>query len=625
MAWTKSRKRPTRSPQPPAPQAASAEAPVQSWGQRELLAIGLLTAGVLLTYSSLYRCGFINLDDPVYVSDNRQVYTGLSWANFRWAWTATISGNWHPLTMLSLQLDGQLFGRRPLGYHLTNLGLHLANTLLLFVLLRRMTGAVWRSAVVAALFGVHPLHVESVAWVSERKDVLSSLFGLLALLAYAHYARKPAVGWYALVFVCLALSLLAKPMLVTLPALLLLLDYWPLRRWGFSARASAADAEPAGQPASATWLVLEKLPLLLLVGASSVVTVWAQGTAVRSLDLVPLPQRLGNAVTSYVGYLWQMLVPLNLAAFYPHPGANLQTADVVVAGLVLAGITTLVVVLGRRWGYLPVGWFWYLGMLVPVIGLVQVSYQARADRYTYLPLVGVFVMLTWGAADLVRRWHADRPAAVVAGAVLAALVVLGWIQVGYWENSVVLWQHAFDVTEENWTTDNQLAIALRDQGEVLMACEFLEKAVKLEPKKPHLHANLGLVLLMLAKAEEAAARFQRDAGYHQDAAAIADRAAEHYEEAVRSLQNALDRDPNAPPGVHFNLAAALEALARIEEAAARSSQAAGRPQEVAALSAKATEHFRQAADHCRDALKADPNIKSAQKLLDSLSRKGVGR
>jgi tetratricopeptide (TPR) repeat protein len=598
MARPKSRRRPAPRAQPqPAPSAPAAPTSSDRWGRREWFLSAGLAAAVLLTYSPVFRSGFCNLDDPVYVTQNPHVLGGLSWANFRWAWTATVASNWHPLTMLSLQLDGQLFGRQALGYHLTNLALHLVNTLLLFVLLRRMTGAVWRSAVVTALFGVHPLHVESVAWVSERKDVLSSLFGLLALLAYAHYARRPAVGWYAVVFGCLALSLLAKPMLVTLPALLLLLDYWPLRRWGHASGDAASAGESSLRPVSARWLLLEKVPLLLLVGACCAWTVWAQRTAVRPLDLMPVEQRLGNALASYAAYLRQMAVPLDLAPYYPHPGANLSWGALAQGALVLVGVTTLVLLWGRRWGYLPVGWFWYLGMLVPVIGLVQVGDQARADRYTYLPLVGVFLMLTWGLTDLARRWHQERAAGVLAGVVLAVLLGLGWTQVSYWQSNARLWQHALDVTDESlrqargaFLIHNQLAGGLLERGDLQGARTHFEEAVKLDDKQSNLQANLGLIYYNLGKP---------DLG-------------------LPHLQRALGMELNPGPPLYFNLALVLNAQAQAEQAAARTLTAQGQNDQAAARSRKAADYIEQAVARCQDALNLDPDIAAAYSLLGSL-------
>jgi hypothetical protein len=465
--------------------------------------IVLLIGAVLATYSPLDRCGFISYDDPVYVYENPHVQTGLSWANFRWAWTTTDTANWHPLTWLSLQLDAQLFGRKPLGFHVTNLLLHLANTLLLFILLRWMTGAAWRSAVVAGLFAVHPLHVESVAWAAERKDVLSTFFGLLALLAYVRYARAPGVIAYVLVTLGLALSLLAKPMLVTLPALLLLLDFWPLGRWQIS-------GDPARPSVSVMRVVLEKVPLLALAAASCAVTVWAQseGMAVRPLALIPLAQRLGNAVVSYSAYLVQTFVPLHLAPFYPHPGAKLGAAEIAQAAVLLTGVTLLVLLRGRRFPYLPVGWLWYLGTLVPVIGLVQVGDQARADRYTYVPLIGIFVMLTWGVADLARHWHWERPAAVVAVAVLVVLASLSSIQVGYWQNDLLLWQHTVNVAPPSALAHNLLGLALRDRGDLEGARLQFEEAVDLDKENPGYLENLGICLYAQGKFKHAAGVFR---------------------------------------------------------------------------------------------------------------------
>src|SRR5579883_3235845 len=331
---------------------------------------------------------FLNVDDNEYVTENPHVQAGLTGPSLWWALTKFHSHNWHPLTWMSLQLDWQLYGPNPLGFHITNVLLHAANAVLLFFALRSLTGAVGRSAVVAAFFAVHPLHVESVAWVAERKDVLSTLFGMLALVAYTRYARSGSLSRYLLVVAFLALSLLAKPMLVTLPFLFLLLDYWPLRRW------------PA--QASARRLLLEKVPLLVLVLFSCVMTLIAQhrGGAVNSLKLTPLSERLANSSLAYVQYLGQTIAPLNLAVFYPFPHGRVSFPLALAAGLLLACLTWLAWRERKSRPYFLVGWLWYLGTMVPVIGVVQVGGQAHADRYTYFPLIGIFLLVVWGLADL---------------------------------------------------------------------------------------------------------------------------------------------------------------------------------------------------------------------------------
>jgi Flp pilus assembly protein TadD len=438
------------------------------------------------------------------VKNNPHVQGAFSAANLTWAWTTTQAANWHPLTWLSLMLDTQLFGKGAWGYHLTNLLLHLANTLLLFGLLRRLTGATLRSALVAALFAVHPLHVESVAWVSERKDVLSTLFGFLTVWAYARYAEAPGLRRYLLVVLGLALSLMAKPMLVTLPFVLLLLDYWPMRRWRLAGAASD-DGTPPRSAVPAGWLLLEKLPLLVLSAASSAMTVWAQrhGRAIQELAGLPLPARLSNALVSYVDYLRQTIWPSDLALFYPHPGANLPAWQVAGAALLVLAVTALALWGGRRWPYLLVGWLWYVGTLVPVIGLVQVGFQARADRYTYVPLIGIFLMLSWGLTDLARRWHGREVLACAAGLALICFTAITWSQTRYWHDSVTLWNHTLEVTEGNFIAHNNLGEILTEQGKAAEATRHFREALRIRPDSKEAHNNLGIIFINQGEAAEA--------------------------------------------------------------------------------------------------------------------------
>ncbi len=404
-----------------------------------LVALGLIVL-TLGAFGHVVANGFVNFDDFEYVARNRQVKAGLSGDGVVWAFTTTRTANWHPLTWLSLELDATLFGGEAAwGFHLTNLLLHAANVVLLFVVLRWMTGLLWRSAVVAALFAVHPLHVESVAWIAERKDVLCALFGMLTLLAYAWYVERPGWGRYALVAAAFTLGLLAKPMLVTWPCVLLLLDYWPLGRLKSEIRKPKSETNPNAEAqnlkrrcelfGSFGFRILEKVPLFAITGAVCLVTVYAQhkGGAVNSLEQVPLGERMMNSLVAYAGYLGQLLWPAGLAPFYPHPHGRLLLEQAARAGLVLALISGLAFWLRRR-RYLTVGWLWFLGTLVPVIGLVQVGSQAMADRYMYLPSIGLLIALTWGAADLVAR----RSAAIRPVIALVALLLGVWVPIVLW-------------------------------------------------------------------------------------------------------------------------------------------------------------------------------------------------
>jgi tetratricopeptide (TPR) repeat protein len=480
---------------------------------------------------------FISLDDPLYVSRNPHVQAGLTASSIGWAFTTFHAANWHPLTWLSLELDAQLYGTHPRGYHLTNVLLHAANTLLLFALLRSLTRAFWRSAAVAALFAIHPLRVESVAWVAERKDVLGALFWLLTLGAYAWYARRPRVLRYVLVVLALALGLMAKPTLVTLPCVLLLLDYWPLGRLR-GGPAPSGSAPPAFAPAPFRLLVLEKLPLLALAAGCVVLTLRAQKTLVMSLDDFPFRVRLANALVSYVRYLAMMAWPSGLALQYPHPGDSLPAAAVAGASLLLAAITAAVLAARRRQPYLAVGWFWYLGTLVPVIGLVQVATQALADRYTYIPSIGVLIMVCWGAAELAGRCRAERAAGLVAGGTVLACAIATWGQVHYWSNDRTLWAHTLEVTGDgNVLAHNGLAVDYLQTGDLDRAEAEVRAALRGQPDYADAQYNLGLVYTR-----------------RQD-----------WEQALRWFEAALRTKP-AHPGATRSTALALLRLGRGDEA-----------------------------------------------------------
>jgi tetratricopeptide (TPR) repeat protein len=435
-------------------------------------ALALLT---LAAYLPTLHNGFVNLDDGLYVTGNPHVQQGITGAGVAWALTANVANNWHPLTLLSHLLDCQLFGLDAAGHHATSLLLHLANVVLLFAVLRRLTGAVWRSAAVAALFAVHPAHVESVAWVAERKDVLSALFWLLAMAAYGRYARRPSVGRYLPVALAMALGLAAKPMVVTLPFALLLLDIWPLERLGLGWKR----------------LAVEKLPLLALSAASSLVTLHYQRTSLAPLGLDPWSLRLANAAVSYTAYLGKLLLPSNLAVFYPIPLA-IPAWKVAGAVALLAILTALAVRTARKAPWLLVGWLWFLGTLVPVIGLVQVGRQAMADRYTYIPSIGLFVAIVWGIAGLVGE---RRAVLATAAAVVIALLVAGtWMQAGTWRDSVTLYRHALAVTPDNYLAHLGLAKALVAKGDGAGAAEQYRAALALRPGLIEARAGLEAVL-----------------------------------------------------------------------------------------------------------------------------------
>ena len=536
----------------------------------------LLAAAVLGVFRQTVGHGFVIYDDEAYVTKNPRVQAGLSVENLRWAFTTNLNANWHPLTWLSHMLDAELFGLNPMGHHLTSLLLHLANTILLFLLLARMTGSVWKSGFVAALFGIHPLHVESVAWVAERKDVLSALFWILTMWAYVRYTESPSVKRYLPVVVLFALGLMAKPMLVTLPFVLLLLDYWPLGRLMPSASGKPGKDR---QGPSAWRLIWEKAPLFTLAAASSAVTfiIQRQGQAMGSLSAFTLPARIGNALISYAAYIYSTLWPKDLAVFYPHPTNRLPVWHAILAGLLLVGISALVLGPARRQRYMTVGWLWYVGTLVPVIGLIQVGAQARADRYTYVPLIGLFIAICWGAAGLWQgaeredqaderpgrsrkkeRKHRQKrkapgcspalPALAILG--LAALMAQAWNQVGVWHDTVSLFRHALNATERNYVAHINLgialaregnledamaqyhealaiapdygeahlhlAIALARQGKLSDALTHFAEAVKLNPRNPEAHNNLGLVLAMQGKIDRAMAEYRKALSVNPD-------------------------------------------------------------------------------------------------------------
>jgi protein O-mannosyl-transferase len=443
----------------------------------------LLAAVTLVLYNPVNRHPFVNYDDDRYVTENRHIHQGLTVGTVSWALTSTEQANWHPLTWMSHALDYSLYRLNPAGHHFTSVLLHAANVILLFLLLQRLTSQFGPSLFVAAIFAVHPINVESVAWIAERKNVLCSTFFLLTLLAYGWYAKKSGWKRYLVVTVAFVAGLAAKPMVITLPFVLLLLDYWPLRR-----------------TSSLSWpkLIAEKLPFFALSAASAAITVHAQqaGGAMRSTVQFPLGVRVANAIHAYAMYLWRAIWPTRLAPVYPHPGSSLSASQVGVDAAVLLAITVLVIKMrGRR--YLLVGWLWFLGTLVPVIGLVQVGDAAMADRYAYIPLIGVFLMVTFGVAEWVeaKRSAGEKNLVIVAKvcAVLILCVLAGLThrQIGYWQSNVALWSHAVEVTPGNFIAEDNLGGALLLEGREEEAHLHFVAASRINPADPMSHSNLG--------------------------------------------------------------------------------------------------------------------------------------
>jgi tetratricopeptide (TPR) repeat protein len=454
-----------------------------------------------LVFGQTLRHDFVNYDDPRYVYENTRITGGLSISGIAWAFTHVHSMNWHPLTTISHMLDCQLYGLKAGGHHLTNVLLHIAAAVLLFLALLEMTSAFWRSAFVAAVFAIHPLRVESVAWIAERKDVLSGVFFMLTLLVYVHYTRAPSFRRYLALALVFTMGLMSKPMLVTLPFVLLVLDYWPLDR--------------TEDPTSGAWSrllmrVLEKIPLIALSAVSSIVTFLVQKGAVGGTEQLPVATRINNAVVSYVAYIWQMFWPFRLAVFYPHPEHRLPLWEIISSLLLLVGITVIAIASRKQRPYLITGWLWYLGMLVPVIGLVQVGWQGRADRYTYLPQIGLCIAVTWAVTDLTRLWRFQRTIlSAVAIAVIAVLSLCSWVQTSYWRDSETLFRHALAVTSNNDVAENNLGIVFLGQGKVDDAISLLQAAVDLRPENGPAHENLAKALLQKGQVADALFHYRK--------------------------------------------------------------------------------------------------------------------
>jgi tetratricopeptide (TPR) repeat protein len=451
-------------------------------------------------YQPVFKNGFVNFDDDVYVIENSNIKNGFTSQSILWALTSSHADNWHPLTWLSHIIDYRFFGLNPAGHHFISVLLHTINTLLLFFILQKMTGSVWPSAFVAALFAIHPLHVESVAWVSERKDVLSALFWLLTMLAYWYYTQGPTLLRYSGTLILFSLGLMAKPMLVTLPFALLLLDYWPLKRIIDSKR-------------SILKLVLEKLPFIVFAAISSVITYNLQTKT--GIDILPLGARISNAAVSYISYIGKMIYPAGLSVFYPYPLGGITAWKITFAAILLVVITITAILARRR--YLLVGWLWYLGTLVPVIGFVQVGDQAMADRYTYLPLTGIFIMLAWSAAEIINRIHARIfVPAIISAIILIVLLICTRIQLSYWRDSVTLFERALAVTKNNYMMHYDLAYELISQGHLDEGISHYRQATEIAPENTNIRYNLANALNSQGKIDEAIGEYRKITGYDKN-------------------------------------------------------------------------------------------------------------
>ncbi len=509
--------------------------------QLKLMISLFLIFAIIIAYGQVRNFDFVDFDDGLYITENIHVQKGLTIEGLIWAFTSFHAANWHPMTWFSHMLDCELYGLNPMGHHWTNIQLHMANTLLLFLILQMMTGAIWRSAFVAGLFALHPLHVESVAWVAERKDVLSTFFWLLTMLAYLRYVKKPVLIRYFMVLLFFVLGLMSKPMLVTLPFVLLLLDLWPLGRFRFEHnRLSQSSGKTCFDFKGASRLIVEKIPFFILVVISCSLTFFAQkgGGALVPLASLSLKPRIANALISYVSYVFKAIWPGNLAVYYPYPADTFPVWQICGAALLIVSVFCGAICLLRQYRYVAVGLFWYFGTLIPVIGLVQVSDQAMADRYTYIPLTGLFITVAWGVSDLLVKWRYQKIfLGVSAVIILSALTVCTFFQASHWRNTITLFENAVKVTENNYKALNNLGAALIDKGKPDEALLYFAEALRINPQKTDARNNLANVLSAQGKLDEAVS---------------------HYKEAIRINPEHAD--------AHYNLANVLSAQRKLDEA-----------------------------------------------------------
>ena len=582
-----------------------------------------LTLATLAVYLPVRDCDFFSFDDPDYVTENTNIHDGITIEGLKWAFTTRSESNWHPLTWMSHMLDCHLFELDPASHHLTNLLFHIANTLLLFAVFKRMTGAIWQSAFVAALFALHPAHVESVAWISERKDVLSTFFWLLTMAAYIGYVKHRQITWYLFTLLMFALGLMAKPMLVSLPLVLLMLDYWPLNR--IKNRRTLYK------------LVIEKLPFFALSVGSCIVTFFVQmkGGALSGLGRVALGLRVNNIVFSYARYIVKMIWPDDLAFFYPLPGYDLPMYKVVLSAIFLLALSIFVIRLAKKRRYLLTGWMWYIVTLIPVIGIVQVGQQAMADRYTYVPFTGLFIIISWGFAQLIEKWKWRKIAlSTLSLIVIVLLAVSSRIQLSYWKNTITLCEHAIEVTEKNFIAHSLLSCALRDDGQMTEAVYHNKLAMQINPRHPNPFFNMGNILASQGKFDEAVYFFRKTleirpsfpGGYKHLGKALLKQgnfteAAYYYQKAL--TQSPLDHEVNNGIGITYGrLAMFDEAISYFAKAIEIKPDFAEAYVNLGRALAQ-QKKFDEAVSHLTEAARLEPNSANIHnKLAMTLSRSG---
>ena len=545
-----------------------------------------LALSTIVVFWQVRNFSFINFDDNFYVYENPHVLNGLTADAVYWAFTTNLSAHWHPLTWLSLMLDCQLFGPSPGWMHLVNVFLHLVNTLLLFAVLKKMTGALWPSAFVAAAFALHPMHVESVAWIAERKDVLSTFFWLLTLAAWLRCLERPSAFRYSAALAAFAMGLMTKPMLVTLPFVLLLLVYWPLNRF-----ANKNTEHKTGKRSvsfqlliSAGHLTVEKIPFFALSVISSIITflVMKSGGVVSNINALPYKYRVANVFLSYARYIGKLFRPSNLAVFYPFDAHRFPIWQIALCALLLFTISAVVFRLRKNYGCLPTGWFWFIGTLIPVIGLVQVGSQSYADRYTYIPYIGLFIMIAWSLPQLLAKLLSAKPQRkiVLAVLMLTALTALGisaYKQTMYWNNSSTLFSHTLEVTNNNFIAHNCLGQDLYKQGKLVLAAEHFNKALQIKPNYANAIINLGCVSTNRGDLKQAIDYFQKALQMEPDNSVTMNNLAwifatcpdpnyRNSSEAIRLAQRACRATGFADPGILDTLAAAFASAGRFDEA-----------------------------------------------------------
>jgi tetratricopeptide (TPR) repeat protein len=602
-----------------------------------LVVIFLIVAS-FIAYGRILENGFINFDDNLYITENNHIKSGINPKNIKWTFSAVVSGNWHPLTMLSHTLDWSLFGANASGHHLVSLFLHIGAVVFLFLFLNKTTKNLWPSAFAAALFALHPLRVESVAWASERKDVLSMFFGMASIYTYAFYAESSKLSRYFLCLILFALSLMSKPMLVTLPFVLLLLDYWPLGRQKASTPVSVPvlvnkkagtknnkqrKADCTSEKKISTTLtnrspiirslLWEKAPFILLTIVSSIVTVWAQnkGSLIASMEQLPFPARVANAIISYVSYLGKIFWPVDLAVFYPYEH-SFPLWQILVSCFLMIGITITVIYAMKKLPFLFVGWFWYLGTLIPVIGLVQVGGQAMADRYTYLPSIGIAIMLAWGIPLLFP--HEDMRKKILFPTGITALIILAvltWRQCGYWKNSLDLFNHALRITRDNNQVHNNIGLALFEEGKTEEAIDHYNKAIRIKPDVL-VYFNRGNAFSKLGQYQRAVEDLSRVIHWKPDyASAYSNRGVAYHElgqdqQAIKDYNEAIRQEPDNA-SAYSNRGVAYHKLGQDQQAIKDYNEAIRQePDNASAYSNRGVTYLRQGNNKlgCSDAQKA---------------------